>query len=104
LWRLSVDATFADVVLPIELNWSAPGRLFRARDRRERARLYEIVLREGEPADIEQWVDGVLLVDGWSDVLLPRALRQAWQPIIDAETSTASRTSAGAETTLGTAS
>jgi transcriptional regulator with XRE-family HTH domain len=103
LWRLPAEATFADVVLPIELNWSAPGRLFRTRDRRERARLYEVVLREGEPAHIERWVDGALLVDGWDNMVMPRALRQAWQPIVDSAL-TASRTSIEAGATLGTAS
>lgn len=103
LWRLATEATFADVVLPIELNWSAPGRPFRIRDRRERARLYEVLLREGEPAHIERWVDGALLVDGWDDMVLPRALRQAWQPTVD-EASTASPTSTEAGATRGTAS
>jgi transcriptional regulator with XRE-family HTH domain len=104
LWRLPVETTFADVELPIELNWTTPGRIFRTRDRRERARLYEILLREGDPNHIEGWVDGALLVDGWNELVLPRALRQAWQPVLDAERSTPAHTSAGAQTTLGTAS
>lgn len=97
-----MSAAFANVALPIELNWSTPGRIFGTRDRRERARLYEVLLREGEPADIERCVDGALLVDGWDDVILPRTLRQAWQPILDAASSPAPRTLTG--TPLGTAS
>ncbi len=54
------------------------------RDRRQRARLYEVLLREGTPADIEGWVDGALLVDVWADMVLPRMLRPLWQPLIDA--------------------
>ncbi|MFN8075788.1 MAG: helix-turn-helix transcriptional regulator [Kineosporiaceae bacterium] len=84
LWRLPPGEAFADVVLPLELNWSAPGRRFVTRDRRQRARLYELLLREGAPSDIERWVDGVLLADGWHDLVLPRAVRAAWQPVLDA--------------------
>ena len=51
-------------------------------DRRQRARCYEVVLREGMPADIHRFVDGALLVDLWADLVLPRDLRNAWQPAI----------------------
>jgi transcriptional regulator with XRE-family HTH domain len=88
LWRLPPEAAFADVRLPLELNWSAPGREYQPRDRRQRARLYEVVLREGEPGDLERYVDGGLLVDLWSQLVLPRAVRAAWQPLIDATLAT----------------
>jgi hypothetical protein len=42
-------------------------------------------LREGEPNDIRSLVDGVLLVDLWGELGVPRALRSAWDVIIDAE-------------------
>jgi len=38
--------------LPLRLNWSDPGRHFDLRSRSDRARLYEIVIREGESTDI----------------------------------------------------
>jgi hypothetical protein len=82
LWRLGVVEAFADVVLPVELNWSAPGRRFEPRDRRQRARLYEVLLREGMPTDLHRWVDGALLVDVWSEMVLPRTLQALWQPLI----------------------
>lgn len=69
--------------LPLHLDWSRPARRVRLADRRERARAYEVVLREGTPADIESIVDGAMLVDLWADLVLPRALRAAWQPLID---------------------
>ena len=47
------------------------------------ARAYEIVLQEGRPADILAYVDGALLVDLWDDLVLPRAVRSAWAPVID---------------------
>ena len=52
-------------------------------DRRERGRVYEVALREGTPADIESIVDGALLVDVWDELVLPRAIRSEWQPLID---------------------
>lgn len=58
-----------DVVLPLELNWSGSGRTYRLRDRRERPRLYEVVLREGEPPDLERYLDGALLIDAWPDLV-----------------------------------
>lgn len=86
LWRLPIKAALAEVTLPLELNWSRPGAAFRLSDRRRRARCYEVVLREGTPDDILRYVDGALLVDLWSELVLPRAIRDAWEPVIDETT------------------
>jgi len=86
LWRLSIGAAFAEVTLPLGLNWSRPGATFRLSDRRQRARCYEVVLREGMPADILRYVDGALLGDLWAELVLPREIRDAWQPVIDEST------------------
>ncbi len=80
--RLDVAHALASVELPIHLNWSAPGRVFDLRSRTDRARVYEIVLQEGAPADILAYVDGALLVDLWEDLVLPRSVRSAWAPLI----------------------
>lgn len=80
--RLDVTNALAMVELPLHLNWSAPGRVFNLRSRADRARLYEIVLQEGTPADILAYVDGALLVDLWEDLVLPRTVRSAWAPLI----------------------
>lgn len=69
--------------MPLHLEWSRPGRKVDLADRRQRARAYEAVLREGRPVDIESIVDGALLVDLWTDLVIPRQLRTAWQPLID---------------------
>ena len=82
LWRLPVALARATVTLPLGLAWSRPGATFDLTDRRQRARCYEIVLREGTPADLLRFVDGALLVDLWSDLVLPREVRNAWQPVI----------------------
>ncbi|GIG65384.1 helix-turn-helix transcriptional regulator [Phytomonospora endophytica] len=80
--RLEVREAFATVVLPLHLNWSEPARVFELADRRQRARVYEIVLREGTPVDIVTYVDGALLADLWDELVLPRDVRTAWTPLL----------------------
>jgi hypothetical protein len=46
--------------------------------------VYEIVLQEGRPADILAYVDGALLLDLWDELVLPRTVRSAWTPVIQA--------------------
>jgi transcriptional regulator with XRE-family HTH domain len=82
--RLPVGSALGRVRLPLHLNWSQPGREFDLSDRRQRARVYEIVLREGGGEDISQYVDGALLADLWDELVLPAGVRRAWQPLIDA--------------------
>lgn len=84
LWRLDVADALATVTLPQQLHWSGPSRAFRLRDRGDRARVYEIVLREGEPGDLLTFVDGALLVDLWDELVLPKAIRDSWEPLISA--------------------
>lgn len=76
------DALAAPVQLPLHLNWSDRGRQFDLRDRRQRARVYEIVLREGGPDDILTYIDGVLLIDLWDDLVLPLDIRTAWDAVV----------------------
>ena len=80
--RLPVDLAFAIVELPLHLNWSDRGRHFDLRDRRQRARVYELVLREGGPDDVLAYVDGALLVDLWDDLVLPAKVRAAWVGVV----------------------
>ena len=83
LWRLAIRDSFATVTLPLALNWSRPGATFDLNERRQRARCYEVTLREGMADDLMRYVDGALLVDLWSELVLPREVRAAWQPLID---------------------
>ncbi|HEY6276274.1 MAG TPA: helix-turn-helix transcriptional regulator [Streptosporangiaceae bacterium] len=82
--RLPLDRALGRVRLPLHLDWSQSGREFDLSDRRQRARVYEIVLREGVGEDIRDYIDGALLVDLWPDLVLPAPVRRAWQPLIDA--------------------
>ena len=81
--RLSPAHALATVQLPLHLHWSTPRRSFDLRDRTQRARVYEIVLREGGPTDILTYVDGMLLAELWPDLVLPREVRVAWAPLVE---------------------
>jgi transcriptional regulator with XRE-family HTH domain len=82
--RLPLHQALGTVQLPLHLNWSQPGREFDLADRQQRARIYEIVLQEGTPQDITDYIDGALLVDLSPDLILPAEVRRAWQPLIGA--------------------
>ena len=49
--------------------------------------------RRRTPDDIESIVDGLLLTESFDELVLPRPLRAAWQPLLDQQTAT-SRTAA----------
>ncbi|WP_110208586.1 helix-turn-helix transcriptional regulator [Nocardioides daejeonensis] len=83
--RLPIDRALATVELPLHLNWSDRGRRYNLRDRRQRARVYEITLREGGPADVLAYIDGALLVDLWDELVLPTTVHAAWQPVVTGE-------------------
>ncbi|HRW38254.1 MAG TPA: helix-turn-helix transcriptional regulator [Aquihabitans sp.] len=87
LWRLDPAVALRSFEPGLHLWWSGPARSFDLAVRAERCRLYEIVLREGRPEDIESVVDGVLLCEAWPDLVLPRALVASWTPLITTLTS-----------------
>ena len=82
--RLPLPQALGLVTLPLHLNWSTPGRTYDLGDRKERARTYEMVLREGTPEDVLTYIDGALLVDLWPELVLPRDVRAAWTPVVTA--------------------
>lgn len=79
---LPAHKALATVTLPLALNWSQAGREYRLSDRSERARVYEAVLREGGPQDVLTYIDGALLIDLWNELVLPRDVRAAWDPLM----------------------
>lgn len=87
LWRLDPAVALRAFEPGLHLWWSGPSRSFDLAHRAERCRLYEIVLREGRPEDIESVVDGLLLCEAWPDLVLPRALVASWSPLITAPSS-----------------
>lgn len=91
LWRLAPEVALRRFEPGVTLWWSGPPRTFDLSERAERCRLYEIVLREGRPVDIEGIVDGVLLCEAWPDLVVPRGLAAAWTPLVVPERQTAGR-------------
>jgi transcriptional regulator with XRE-family HTH domain len=83
--RLALADALATVELPVHLNWSDRGRRFDLRSRRQRARVYEIVLREGGPRDVLTYIDGALLVDLWDELVLPQTVRVAWGAVVNGD-------------------
>lgn len=83
--RLPLTRALATVELPVQLNWSGRSRRYELRDRRQRARVYEMVLREGVAEDVLAYVDGALLVDLWDELVIPAAMRDAWSTVATGE-------------------
>lgn len=83
LWRLDPERAFATVLLPGPHHpWPVPRQRYHLADRTERARAYELGLRDGRPTDMLDYIDGALLVDTWNELELPDPIRRAWQPLI----------------------
>lgn len=66
------------VELPPRVRWSGPARTYDLGERRDRARVYEQVLREGTVDDIQRFVNVDDLVDLWDELVLPEYVRAAW--------------------------
>jgi hypothetical protein len=74
----AVDKARGVVMLPRRVNWSRPDPTYDLSDRRQRARVYEQVLREGSSEDVRHFIDVDELIDLWDDLVLPPAVSRAW--------------------------
>ncbi|MDP8931062.1 MAG: hypothetical protein M3O70_21445 [Actinomycetota bacterium] len=66
------------VTLPRRVNWSRTDPTYDLSDRRQRARVYEQVLREGTGDDVRYFIDVNELIDLWDELVLPPAVSRAW--------------------------
>lgn len=66
------------VELPLHVQWSG-RRSYDLSDRADRARVYQLVLREGTEDDVRRFVRLDELVEMWDDLLLPTHVRAAWE-------------------------
>ena len=81
LWRGKLPECFAKVYLDDPTRFEGV-RKFDLRRRTQRSRLYELLLRKGQPEELIDWIDGALLVDLWEDLRMPAVIRKAWQPVV----------------------
>ena len=68
-----------EVELPIHIWWSEPKRVFDLRSTKDRLRVYELVLSEGDEDDVRFYVRYEDLRSLWSQLFLPRHVRDAWE-------------------------
>jgi len=66
------------IQLPLHVRWSDPPKTYDVDDRRDRALVYEQILREGTAEDVLCFIDVDELIDLWDDLVLPRFVRRAW--------------------------
>ena len=83
LWRVPTPTCFETVRMPDLLRHTEQDR-WDLRELGDRRRFYEMLVREGEPTQMLRWLDGGFLVDLWSELDLPDAIRMAWQPAVRA--------------------
>lgn len=86
LWRVEVPGCFDTVLMPDLVGHTDKGE-WDLRDRADRRRLYENLLAEGDQHMIMRWADGALLMDLWSELVLPEKIRAAWEPAVEAASS-----------------
>ncbi|MFI6499867.1 helix-turn-helix transcriptional regulator [Nonomuraea typhae] len=60
------------------------GNLRDLADRDDRREVYLAVLTGGSAEDVLRYVDGVLLIDLWSELELSETVRRAWAPLVHA--------------------
>ncbi|MEV4010718.1 helix-turn-helix transcriptional regulator [Nonomuraea angiospora] len=75
LWRLPVGAALGVVRLR--------ERVYDLADRQARRAAYTVLLCEGEPQELLDHVDGVLLVELWGELELPAEIRAEWGPLVE---------------------
>jgi transcriptional regulator with XRE-family HTH domain len=86
LWSVPVPDCFARVQVIRRLLGMGENTIWDLSDPGQRVAFYERVLVRGLPEQMEDSVDGVLLVQAWPALELPEVVRRVWQPAIDAAT------------------
>lgn len=66
------------VELPLHLKWSGPTT-YDLDDPQHLRVVYEVVLQEGNAADVREYIDPDVLLALWDDMFLPVGVRRAWR-------------------------
>jgi hypothetical protein len=71
-----------EVMLPLRLFWSPPGRVFDLDDPFMLRSMYQVVLGEAIRAEeLTGYLNGDLLLAVWRDLYLPKGVRRAWEEL-----------------------
>ena len=84
LWSIPVPDCFARVQVLRYLLQSEEDRIWDLSVEADRITYYELMLKHGLDTQMEDSIDGLLLVQAWPHMNLPEVIREAWQPVIDA--------------------
>lgn len=84
LWSIPLPDCFARVQVLQFLFRTEEDQIWDLSVEAERIAYYALVLRHGLDHQIQDSVDGVLLIQAWPHLNLPEVIREAWQPVIDA--------------------
>jgi len=76
--RAGIQKAHGSVVLPLRVSWNGPDRHWDLDNRRDRLRVYEMVLTEGTDDDVRRFIDIDALIMLWPDLYLPQHVRAAW--------------------------
>ncbi len=74
------------IMLPLRLDWTPAGGITRdLQDPGDRRLVYEIILTEGTAQGVQTYINPVLLLQEWDDLVLPDAVIVMWQPWITSQ-------------------
>jgi hypothetical protein len=84
-YKPSVEAghDLHDEIKRLQMGKFDKDRVFNLALRKDRGRVYELVLQEGNPGDISSIIDGALLIDLWNEIVISKKIRSEWQPLVD---------------------
>lgn len=72
------------VELPNRLAWSGQNRARNLANKEDRKFVYQVVLEEGTPADILDFIDGTLLADLWDELPIAPHIQKEWGHLLGA--------------------
>jgi transcriptional regulator with XRE-family HTH domain len=82
LWRLEAPACFRTIKFFDLMEHNNKTR-WDLSERADRKFVYERLLTYGSEAYLILYLDGVLLLDLWSEMDVPKPMRQRWEPVIE---------------------
>ena len=81
------DKASGCIELPLHLAWSEPRRSYDLAKKYDRRRVYEQVMSEGDADEVRYYVQASELLALWDELVLPRHVRVAWEPWVQARRS-----------------